>query len=339
MAETLVGSKTLVDVRDLKMHFPLTQGIIRQRVIGYVRAVDGVSFSIERGQTMGLVGESGSGKTTIGRTIVRLYKPTAGQILFGDKDLASMGGEELRLARQRIQMVFQDPFASLNPRYTIGSLIAEPMHIYKVASGTEIRARTAELLSVVGLRPEYIDRYPHEFSGGQRQRIAVARALSINPEFVIADEPVSALDVSIRAQVLNLLQRLQKQFDLTYLFVSHDLSVVRHVADRIAVMYLGRIVELADRDELYAAPKHPYTKALLSAVPIPDPQIEKRRKRIILSGDLPSPINIPSGCRFHTRWKAVNITQRAISLNLSRQAISKEVTHGKYRSFTHNRCL
>ena len=301
MAETLVASQTLVDVRDLKMHFPLTQGIIRQRVIGYVRAVDGISFSIERGQTLGLVGESGSGKTTIGRTIVRLYKPTAGQILFGDKDLAQMGGEELRLARQRIQMIFQDPFASLNPRYTIGSLIAEPMHIYKVASNAEIRERTAELLNVVGLRPEYTDRYPHEFSGGQRQRIAVARAMSINPEFVIADEPVSALDVSIRAQVLNLLQRLQKQFDLTYLFVSHDLSVVRHVADRIAVMYLGRIVELADRDEMYAAPKHPYTKALLSAVPIPDPQIEKRRKRIILSGDLPSPIHIPSGCRFHTR--------------------------------------
>jgi oligopeptide/dipeptide ABC transporter ATP-binding protein len=301
MAETVVASKTLVDVRDLKMHFPLTQGIIFQRVIGYVRAVDGVSFSIERGQTLGLVGESGSGKTTIGRTIVRLYKPTAGQMLFNDKDLATLGGEELRLARQRIQMVFQDPFASLNPRYTIGSLIAEPMHIYKVASGTEIRERTAELLHVVGLRPEYIDRYPHEFSGGQRQRIAVARALSINPEFIIADEPVSALDVSIRAQVLNLLQRLQQQFNLTYLFVSHDLSVVRHVADRIAVMYLGKIVELSDRDELYAAPKHPYTKALLSAIPIPDPQIEKRRKRIILSGDLPSPINIPSGCRFHTR--------------------------------------
>ena len=301
MAETLVASKTLVDVRDLKMHFPLTQGIIFQRVIGHVRAVDGISFSIGRGQTMGLVGESGSGKTTIGRTIVRLYKPTAGQILFGEKDLAKTEGEELRLARQRIQMIFQDPFASLNPRYTIGSLIAEPMHIYKVASNAEIRERTVELLRVVGLRPEYIDRYPHEFSGGQRQRIAVARALSINPEFVIADEPVSALDVSIRAQVLNLLQRLQKQFDLTYLFVSHDLSVVRHVADRIAVMYLGRIVELADRDELYAAPKHPYTKALLSAVPIPDPQIEKRRQRIILSGDLPSPINIPSGCRFHTR--------------------------------------
>ncbi len=301
MAETLVASKTLVDVRDLKMYFPVTRGIIFQRVVGQVRAVDGISFSIERGQTMGLVGESGSGKTTIGRTIVRLYKPTAGNILFDNKDLATLGGEELRQMRQRVQMIFQDPYASLNPRYTIGSLIAEPMHIYKVASRAEIHERTAELLHVVGLRPEYIDRYPHEFSGGQRQRIAVARALSINPEFVIADEPVSALDVSIRAQVLNLLQRLQQQFNLTYLFVSHDLSVVRHVADRIAVMYLGKIVELSDRDELYAAPKHPYTKALLSAVPIPDPQIEKRRQRIILSGDLPSPINIPAGCRFHTR--------------------------------------
>ena len=301
MAETAVASQTLVDVRDLKMHFPLTQGIIVQRVIGYVRAVDGVSFSIERGQTMGLVGESGSGKTTIGRTIVRLYKPTAGQIMFGDKDMAPMGGEELRQLRRRVQMIFQDPFASLNPRFTIGSLIAEPMHIYRIGSNKEINERTVELLRVVGLRPEYIDRYPHEFSGGQRQRIAVARALSINPEFVIADEPVSALDVSVRAQVLNLLQRLQQQFNLTYLFVSHDLSVVRHVADRIAVMYLGKIVELADRDELYASPKHPYTQALLSAIPIPDPKIEKRRQRIILSGDLPSPINIPTGCRFHTR--------------------------------------
>ena len=301
MVDTLVGSKTLVDVRDLKMHFPLTRGIIFQRVVGHVRAVDGVSFSIERGQTLGLVGESGSGKTTIGRTIVRLYKPTGGQVLFGDTDLAKLGGEELRQIRRRVQMVFQDPFASLNPRYTIGSLIAEPMHVYNIGSSSEIREKTAELLSVVGLRAEYIDRYPHEFSGGQRQRIAVARALAINPEFVIADEPVSALDVSVRAQVLNLLQRLQKQFDLTYLFVSHDLSVVRHVADRIAVMYLGKIVELADRDELYATPKHPYTQALLSAVPIPDPKVEKRRQRIILSGDLPSPINIPSGCRFHTR--------------------------------------
>jgi len=247
------------------------------------------------------VGESGSGKTTIGRTIVRLYKPTTGQILFGDTDLAKLGGEELRQIRRRVQMVFQDPYASLNPRYTIGSLIAEPMNIYDIGSSNEIREKTAELLSVVGLRAEYIDRYPHEFSGGQRQRIAVARALAINPEFIVLDEPVSALDVSVRAQVLNLLQRLQKQFDLTYLFVSHDLSVVRHVADRIAVMYLGKIVELSDRDELYTAPKHPYTQALLSAVPIPDPKVEKRRQRVILSGDLPSPINIPSGCRFHTR--------------------------------------
>ena len=301
MVDTLVGSKTLVDVRDLKMHFPLTRGIIFQKVVGHVRAVDGVSFSIEKGQTLGLVGESGSGKTTIGRTIVRLYKPTTGQVLFGDTDLAKLGGEELRQIRRRVQMVFQDPYASLNPRYTIGSLIAEPMNIYNVGSSNEIREKTAELLSVVGLRAEYIDRYPHEFSGGQRQRIAVARALAINPEFIVLDEPVSALDVSVRAQVLNLLQRLQKQFDLTYLFVSHDLSVVRHVADRIAVMYLGKIVELSDRDELYAAPKHPYTQALLSAVPIPDPKVEKRRQRVILSGDLPSPINIPSGCRFHTR--------------------------------------
>jgi len=283
------------------MYFPLTRGIVLQRVIGYVRAVDGISFTIEQGQTLGLVGESGSGKTTIGRTIVRLYKPTEGQIIFDNQDLAQMGGEHLRQIRLRVQMVFQDPFASLNPRFTIGSLIAEPMHIYNIGSSSEIREKTSELLSVVGLRPEYINRYPHEFSGGQRQRIAVARALSINPEFIVLDEPVSALDVSVRAQVLNLLQRLQNQFNLTYLFVSHDLSVVRHVADRIAVMYLGRIVELADRDELYAAPKHPYTQALLSSIPIPDPQIEKRRHRIILSGDLPSPINIPSGCRFHTR--------------------------------------
>ena len=298
---TAVASNTLLDVRDLKMHFPLTQGILFQRTVGHVRAVDGISFSIERGTTLGLVGESGSGKTTIGRTIIRLYKPTEGQILFNNQDLATLNGEALRQIRKNIQMVFQDPYASLNPRYTIGSQIAEPMDIYNILPKKEIRERTEELLSVVGLRPEFIDRYPHEFSGGQRQRIVIARALSINPELIIADEPVSALDVSVRAQVLNLLQRLQKEFHLTYLFVSHDLSVVRHVADRIAVMYLGKIVELADRDELYNAPQHPYTKALLSAIPIPDPQIERKRKRIILSGDLPSPINIPKGCRFHTR--------------------------------------
>jgi oligopeptide transport system ATP-binding protein len=301
MVETQVGTETLVDVRDLVMHFPITQGIVFQRAVGQVRAVDGISFSIQKGQTLGLVGESGSGKTTIGRTIIRLYKPTSGEILFKNQDMAKMQGEQLRQVRQQVQMVFQDPYASLNPRYTIGSLVSEPMSIYKTGSAKEIRERTVDLLKVVGLRPEFIDRYPHEFSGGQRQRIAVARALSINPEFIVADEPVSALDVSVRAQVLNLLRRLQRQFNLTYLFISHDLSVVRHMADRIAVMYLGKIVEISDREELYTSPKHPYTSALLSAVPIPDPQIEKKRRRVILSGDLPSPINIPKGCRFHTR--------------------------------------
>ncbi|GCE25488.1 ABC transporter ATP-binding protein [Dictyobacter alpinus] len=301
MAETLVSNQLLLDVRNLKMYFPVTRGIIFQHTVGNVQAVDDISFSIERGQTLGLVGESGSGKTTIGRTIVRLYKPTAGQILFSGQDMGTIQDDALWQMRRQVQMIFQDPFASLNPRFTIGSLIAEPMHIYKMGTRQEIRARTEELLSVVGLRPEYIDRYPHEFSGGQRQRIAVARALALNPELIIADEPVSALDVSVRAQVLNLLRRLQREFNLTYLFISHDLSVVRHVADRVAVMYLGKIVEIADRDELYLAPKHPYTRALLSAVPIPDPQIEKKRQRIILSGDLPSPMKIPTGCRFHTR--------------------------------------
>lgn len=301
MAETVVGNQLLLDVRNLKMYFPVTRGIIFQRTVGNVQAVDDVSFSIERGRTLGLVGESGSGKTTIGRSIVRLYKPTAGQVLFDGQDLVQMESDALWKMRKQVQMIFQDPFASLNPRFTIGSLIAEPMHIYQMGTKQEIRARTEELLRLVGLRPEYIDRYPHEFSGGQRQRIAVARALAVNPELIIADEPVSALDVSVRAQVLNLLQSLQSRFNLTYLFVSHDLSVVRHVADRVAVMYLGRIVELADRDELYTAPKHPYTRALLSAVPIPDPRIEKKRQRIILTGDLPSPMHIPTGCRFHTR--------------------------------------
>jgi oligopeptide transport system ATP-binding protein len=301
MSDTVTEQEPLLDVRNLKMYFPHTRGLVFQRVVGHIRAVDNISFQIERGQTLGLVGESGSGKTTIARTLVRLYQPTEGSMLFAGQDLATLQGEPLRSMRRRIQMVFQDPYASLNPRFTIGSLIAEPMHIYTDRSKQEIHERVLELLRVVGLRPEYSDRYPHEFSGGQRQRIAVARALAINPELVIADEPVSALDVSVRAQVLNLLQQLQRQFSLTYLFVSHDLSVVRHVADRIAVMYLGKIVELADRDELYAAPQHAYTRALLSAVPIPDPQVEKHRKRTILSGDLPSPLKIPQGCRFHTR--------------------------------------
>ncbi len=298
---TAQRSDTLLKIDDLAMLFPLTSGLIIQRTHGYVHAIDGVSFSIRRGTTLGLVGESGSGKTTIGRCIVRLYKPTRGSMNLDGADLSRLAGNELRQVRRKVQMIFQDPFASLNPRFSIGSLISEPMRIHRIGTRQQARERTEELLELVGLNPAFYDRYPHEFSGGQRQRIVIARAISINPEFIIADEPVSALDVSIRAQILNLMQRLQKQLGLTYLFISHDLSVVRHVADQIAVMYLGKIMELADRDEIYRAPKHPYTQALLSAVPIPDPKVEKRRQRIILSGDLPSPVNIPKGCRFHTR--------------------------------------
>lgn len=298
---TATATAGLLRVEELVMHFPITQGIIVQRQVGAVRAVDGVSLTVPKGQTLGLVGESGSGKSTIGRCIVRLYTPTSGHMYLGDDDLATASGGQLRTLRRRVQMIFQDPYASLNPRYTVGTLIAEPMVIHRMGSGAEIRERTEQLLSKVGLAPRFIDRYPHEFSGGQRQRIAIARAISIEPEFVIADEPVSALDVSIRAQIINLMLRLQQEFGLTYLFISHDLSVVRHVAQRVAVMYLGKIMEVADRTELYDMPLHPYSVALLSAVPIPNPQIEKQRKRIILRGDLPSPVNIPKGCRFHTR--------------------------------------
>jgi oligopeptide transport system ATP-binding protein len=290
-----------VRVENLVMHFPISQGIVFQRRIGSVRAVDGVSFSIPRGQTLGLVGESGSGKSTIGRTFIRLYKPTSGDMYLGDLDLSPLQGEELRKMRRRVQMIFQDPFASLNPRYTIGSLISEPMVIQRTIPRREMNQRVQELLDKVGLNRRFIDRYPHEFSGGQRQRIAIARAISTEPDFIICDEPVSALDVSIRAQVINLLERLQHEMGLTYLFISHDLSVVRHVAPRVAVMYLGKIMELADRESIYQEPLHPYTAALLSAVPIPNPRIERHRTRILLSGDLPSPVNIPKGCRFHTR--------------------------------------
>jgi oligopeptide/dipeptide ABC transporter ATP-binding protein len=299
--ESTAAANPLVKIQDLVMHFPITQGIIIQHKVGAVHAVDGVSLDIPKGGTLGLVGESGSGKSTIGRCIVRLYKPTNGHIFVDNQDLVKMEGGQLRALRRRVQMVFQDPYASLNPRYTIGSLIAEPMVIHHAGTRSEIRDRTEDLLQRVGLNPNLVDRYPHEFSGGQRQRIAIARAISTNPEFIIADEPVSALDVSIRAQILNLMARLQQEMGLTYLFISHDLSVVRHVAPRIAVMYLGKIAEVADRDDIYSTPMHPYTAALLSAVPIPNPAVEKRRKRIILKGDLPSPINIPSGCRFHTR--------------------------------------
>jgi oligopeptide transport system ATP-binding protein len=296
----------LLTVKDLKMHFPITRGIIFQRQVGAIKAVDGISFQMYRGETLGLVGESGCGKSTTGRAILQLYRPTGGQVIFEGKDLTATKGEELRRMRRRMQMIFQDPYASLNPRMTVGSIIGEPLEVHGIGSSKKERQeRVQELLKIVGLNPYFVNRYPHEFSGGQRQRIGVARALAVNPAFIVCDEPISALDVSIQAQIINLLEDLQDELNLTYLFIAHDLSVVRHISDRIAVMYLGKIVELADRDELYNNPMHPYTQALLSAVPIPDPAIERRRKRIILEGDVPSPANPPKGCNFCTRCPRV----------------------------------
>jgi len=295
------GKEVLLDVDDLYMHFPLTQGILFQRKVGAVQAVDGLSFQVYKGETLGLVGESGCGKSTTGRAILQLYKPTAGAVRFGGKDLTKLDGGEMRKMRRHLQMIFQDPYASLNPRMTVGSIISEPMQIHNLVPKGKRNERVQELLQTVGLNPYFANRYPHEFSGGQRQRIGVARALAADPDFIVADEPVSALDVSIQAQIINLLEELQAQFGLTYLFIAHDLSVVRHISDRVAVIYLGKMVELADRNSIYDDPLHPYTKALLSAVPVPDPMIEKKRERIILTGDVPSPINPPTGCHFHTR--------------------------------------
>ena len=289
---------SLVEVRNLKKHFPITSGVF-SRVSGHVRAVDGVSLSIREGETLGLVGESGCGKTTAGRSILRLIEPTEGRIKFDGTDVRALSRKGLRAIRRQMQIIFQDPYSSLNPRMTVGGMLSEALKIHKLARGRALRPRIAELLDTVGLRPDYARRYPHEFSGGQRQRIGIARALAVNPRFIVLDEPVSALDVSIQAQIINLLQDLQARLGLTYLFVAHDLSVVRHISDRVAVMYLGRIVEIADSKQLYTNPQHPYTMALLSAVPVPDPR--RKRSRTVLSGDVPSPANVPSGCPFHPR--------------------------------------
>jgi len=298
-----VAGETILEVKNLVKHFPITKGFIFQRQVGAVKAVDDVSFSIRQGETLGLVGESGCGKTTTGRVILRLMEATSGEASFEGRNIFKLSKEELRRMRRNMQIIFQDPYSSLNPRMTVGDIIGEPLEIHNLARGKEKVRRVQELLDVVGLSPYHANRYPHEFSGGQRQRIGIARALAVNPKLIICDEPVSALDVSIQAQVLNLLEELQKEFGLTYLFIAHDLSVVKHISDRIAVMYLGRIVEVAPTEQLFANPQHPYTEALLSAVPIPDPGM--RRQRIILPGDVPSPINPPKGCRFHTRCNYV----------------------------------
>jgi oligopeptide transport system ATP-binding protein len=290
----------LVEVKNLKKHFPILRGVLRRQV-GAVQAVDGVTFNIYKGETLGLVGESGCGKSTTGRTILQLLEPTDGQVVYEGQELTALNKNEMRKARRHMQMIFQDPYASLNPRMSVGSIVGEPLQIHNIGSGQSRKDRIQELLRLVGLNPYFINRYPHEFSGGQRQRIGIARALATNPAFIVAEEPISALDVSIQAQVVKLMDDLTADVGLTYLFIAHDLSMVRYISDRVAVMYLGRIVELSNRDEIFDHPLHPYTQALLSAIPIPDPEKEAKRQRLILEGDVPSPANPPSGCRFHPR--------------------------------------
>ena len=307
----------LLEVKNLKMHFPVSSGFLSRKPTGYVKAVDDVSFTVKRGETLGLVGESGCGKTTTGRCILQLYKPTDGQVIFDGQDLTRLNTKNMRAMRREMQVIFQDPYSSLNPRMTAGNIIGEPLIVHGLVSGKdEYKEKVAELLTNVGLNPYMADRFPHEFSGGQRQRIGVARALSVSPKFIVADEPVSALDVSIQAQIINLLEDLQEQFNLTYLFIAHDLSVVRHISDRVGVMYLGHMVELAERNEIYRNPIHPYTRALLSAVPIPDPVLDAQRERVLLTGEVPSPLNPPSGCVFHPRCPDANDTCSQVMPNL-----------------------
>ena len=303
------NGRALVEVDDLKVWFPIKSGVFLDRHIGDVKAVDGVSLTIERGETLGLVGESGCGKSTVGRALLRLNDPTAGSIIFDGTDITHLSESELRPLRRRMQMVFQDPYASLNPRHSVGRMVGEPLRVHRLARGKDVDSRVRELLQTVGLPQDAATRYPHEFSGGQRQRIGLARSLALNPDFIVCDEPVSALDVSIQAQIINLLETLQSDFDLTYLFIAHDLAVVRHISDRIAVMYLGQIMELSPGDDLYENPLHPYTISLLSAIPIPDPEVERQRTGILLQGDLPSPANPPAACRFHTRCPYVQPTR------------------------------
>jgi oligopeptide/dipeptide ABC transporter ATP-binding protein len=295
------NNEIIIEIKNLTKHFPVTAGLIRRKKVATLKAVDGVSFSIHRGETLGLVGESGCGKTTLGKCVLQLYPSTSGEVLFQGKDLCKLSSKQLRPMRKNLQLIFQDPYDSLDPRFTAADIVGEPMRIHKMHHTPAYRQKIDELISLVGLSPYMADRYPHEFSGGQRQRLGIARALALNPSFIVCDEPISALDVSIQAQIINLLDDLGDKFGIAFLFISHDLAVVRHISDRVAVMYLGKIMELADRDSLYETPLHPYTQALLSAVPIPDPDVETKRKVIILKGEVPSPINPPGGCVFHPR--------------------------------------